>query len=57
MSLFSQSSISEVDFLTLRSEFVINIKSLKTAGEAFRSPWILLILACMNLVLPLRDKI
>ena len=37
--------------LTLRSEFFIISKSLKTVGEAFRSAVILLILACMNPVI------
>ena len=38
MSPLFQSSISEEDFFILRSVFFINIKSLKTFREAFRSP-------------------
>ena len=37
MSQLSQSSISEVDFLHLDQYFSLT-KSLKTVGEAFRSP-------------------
>ena len=36
MSPLSQSSISEVEFFTLRSVLFINFKSLKTVGEALK---------------------
>ena len=38
VSPLSQSSISEVDFLHLNQDFSLTFKSLKTVGEAFRSP-------------------
>ena len=38
MSLLFQSSISEVEFDHLDQYFFINLKSLKTVGEAIRSP-------------------